>query len=122
MVEMEKFEPELGQLVNGQPWQKFETPVYIDAALEYLACHFDDKKISDDNPFRNTGFNWVNEVFEVHAYDWNENHHQKYNFKYKDIEVSWYKYASRSSSINQEVSVEECWKMLQDCMNSLMVE
>ena len=117
----DSFEPEFGQLVMGQPPQEFETPGYVDAALEFLAeMFFEDKNISKENPFRNTGYSWKNNVFEVHAYDWNEDHIQEYNFKYKDIKVSWYKYLGRGSSINREVTPVECWEMLKECVESLI--
>lgn len=118
---MDKYEPELGQLTMGQPMQEFDTPCYMDAALEFLASmFFDDKNISRENPFRNTGYSWENDIFEVHAYDWDEDHIQEYNFKYGDIKVSWYKYLGRGMSINREVTPEECWEMLKDCVESLM--
>lgn len=114
-----EYEPELGQMLFGQPSQELECPDYIDAALEFLATLFDNKRLSDENPFRNTGWEWSNEIFEVKAYSWNEDIEQKYNFKYRDIEVSWYKYLGRGNSINREVSKQECWVMLKNCVESL---
>jgi hypothetical protein len=118
---MNEYEPELGQMCMGQPTQSLECPTYVDVALEYLAeSFFYNKDISDENPFRNTGARWSNSIFEVNAYDWNEDNIQQFNFKYKDIKVSWYKYLGRGMSINREVSEKECWKMLKECVESIM--
>jgi hypothetical protein len=119
---MKEYEPELGQIFYGQEPQKFECPDYVAAALEYLTHFFYDKDISRENPFRNTGARWHNSIFEVNAYDWNEDNVQPFNFKYKDIEVSWYKYLGRGMSINREVSEEECWEMLKECVESILGE
>jgi hypothetical protein len=118
---MKEYEPELGQILYGQEPQEFECPTYVEAALEYLAeSFFYNKNISDENPFRNTGAQWANSVFEVNAYNWDEESNQLFNFKYKDIEISWYKYLGRGMSINREVSEEECWKMLKACVESII--
>jgi len=116
-----EYEPELGQMCFGQPSQELECPTYVEAALEYLAeSFFYNKDISVENPFRNTGWQWSNKVFEVNAYNWDEDKIQPFNFKYKDIEVSWYKYLGRGMSINREVTEIECWKMLKDCVESIL--
>lgn len=115
------YEPELGQMCFGQPSKELECPTYVIAALEFLAENFFyNKKISENNPFRNTGRKWCNSVFEVNAYEWNEDIIQTFNFKYKDIEVSWYKYLGRGMSINREVSEKECWEMLKECVESIL--
>ncbi len=114
------YEPELGQLIMGQKSQDLECPEYVVAALEYLANFFDKKSISEQNPFRNTGWNWANSIFTVFAYEWDKDIELRYNFKYKDIEISWYKYLGRGMSINRKISELECWKMLQDCINSII--
>jgi hypothetical protein len=117
---MKGYEPELGQMCFGQEPQKFECPDYVAAALECLANFFYNKEISSENPFRNTGARWSNFLFTVNAYDWNEDNIQPFNFKYKDVEVSWYKYLGRGMSINREVSEGECWEMLKECVESII--
>lgn len=117
---MKEYEPEIGQACFGQPSQPLECPTYVEVALEYLANFFYNKDISTENPFRNTGWQWSNKVFEVNAYNWDEDKIQPYNFKYKDIEISWYKYLGRGMSINREVTEIECWKMLKDCVESIL--
>lgn len=71
------------------------------------------------SPFGNTGNSFRNEVFEVHAYDWGDDR-QDYNFRYKDIEISWYKYLGRGMYLNREVSLGELYKMWGDCVASLL--
>lgn len=55
----------------------------------------------------------------MQAYEWNEDIEQQFNFKYKDIEISWYKYLERDTTINKEITKKEAADMFNDCINSL---
>lgn len=44
---------------------------------------------------------------------------KKPNFKYKNIEISWYKYLGRGMDI-PEMTYEELDEMLNDCIKSLI--
>lgn len=72
----EEYEPELGQMFFGQSSQELECPDYVDAALEFLATLFYNKRLSDKNPFRNTGWCWGNDVFGIQAYSWDDEREQ----------------------------------------------
>ncbi len=127
-----EFQPELGQMSWGNPHQRFDCPEYVEH-LFYLIEEVLERKVGFDpltgSPFRNTGnvSGFKNEVFEVHAYDWSKAYDcvdekdpgQLFNFKYKDFEVSWYKYCGRGMSCNREMGFDEAMKMLEDCMKSL---
>lgn len=134
MLQLEEYDPELGQACFGQPSQRYECPEYVEPALQLLASFMEEKGIgyqcrfmrldgeSDhctESAFRNIGEHFKNDTFEVCSYDWNTDVPQPYNFRYKDINVSWYKYLGRGMSINREVSIEETWSMLKECMESL---
>ena len=73
-----------------------------------------------DSPFSNTGNSFKNDIFGVEAYSWDDDYEQPYNFKYKDIEISWYKYLGRDTSINKEISEKEAVDMYKICLNSLL--
>lgn len=77
---------------------------------------------SQQDPFDNTSDEYICPVFEIKAYSWNEEENeeeQDYNFKYKDILVTWYKYLGRSTEVNREVSPQEISDMLDKCLNYL---
>jgi hypothetical protein len=100
------YEPELGQFLFGQPWQKLECPKLLEAALVMIDNELDRimwniNQEAYSSPFENTGtsFKCYN-IFEVKAYNWGDKA-QDYNFKWKDIEVSWYKYLGRGMSVNR---------------------
>ncbi|MFA5238231.1 MAG: hypothetical protein WC476_00805 [Phycisphaerae bacterium] len=145
---MKEYEPELGQAVFGQPWQEIECPDYIESHLSFISNELKRVMLNlgkdFENPFGNTGnvTGFKNNIFEVHAYDWSDpcsgceyddpkanieygdyckfcTEGQSFNFKYKNIEVSWYKYLGRGMSINRQVSPDEAAQMLKDCINSL---
>lgn len=117
--------PELGQLAWGQPSQPLECPEYVEVALRFLEYYMDDKYRwkpltgTDGNPFRNTGGKFCNSVFCAEAYSWNEEVEQPYNFKWHDLEISWYKYLGRGMSVNRAVSSNEAFEMLKECVESL---
>ena len=76
---------------------------------------------SYSSPFGNTGNSFKNDVFEVNAYYWgdDEKEIEKTNFKYKNIEISWYKYLGRGMCI-PEMTYEELDDMLNECLKSLL--
>ena len=72
-----------------------------------------------DNPFDNTGNSFKNDVFEVQAYNWNDDIHQDYNFKWQDVEISWYKYLGRDTTINKHLTEKEARVMYDACLASI---
>jgi hypothetical protein len=121
---MKGYDPEVGQALFGQPYKEYECPEWLEAFLWHI-----EKELSRvmwnttggryDSPFGNAGESFKNDVFEVHSYDWNEENEQGYNFKWGDVEISWYKYCGRGMSVNQEVGLDKGEKMLSECLESL---
>lgn len=121
---MKKYIPELGQAMFGQPSQCYECPEWLESFLwsidrELSRVMWNIEQEEYDSPFGNTGNKFKNDVFEVNAYDWDDNSEQKYNFKWKDLEISWYKYCGRGMSVNQKISLSKGEKMLNECLESL---
>jgi hypothetical protein len=117
---MKKYEPELGQMVNGQPYKEYEASEELVTALECLANCYGILYPEDSNPFRNSGGKYKNDVFEVEAYSWDADYEQPYNFKWKNIEVSWYKGLGRGTTVNRVVSATDIEEMLRLCLISLL--
>lgn len=116
---------ELGNMFfNNNQNQYYECPEYIIALLRYI-----DSKLSImmwnkeqkeyDSPFDNTGNKFKNNTFEVEAFNWNDNICQEYNFKYKDIKISWYKRLGRDTTINKDITFKEAEEMFNSCIKSL---
>ena len=123
-MDAKQYKPELGQMCFGQPCQTYEVSQLLAAALDAIRARLDiamwninQKDYS--SPFGNTGNSFVCDVFEVHAYEWNEENEQSFNFKWKDIEVGWYKYLGRGMSVNREVKPEEIAVMLDECLAAI---
>lgn len=119
-----KYEPELGQAVFGQPFKEYGVPNAMDAFLESIRADLDNVMWNKhqkeyDSPFGNTGNSFKNDVFEVQAYSWDEDTEQPYNFKWKDLEISWYKYLGRGMSMNQEFNLVKATQMLEECLASI---
>lgn len=81
----------------------------------------------NENPFRNTGNvkGFSTEIFEVHAYDWGWGYDddiskpQPVNFKWRDIEICWYKWCGRGISTNRPITNNEIAMLLNECLTSL---
>lgn len=89
----------------------------IDDRLELTLLNHDHKEYN--SPFSNTAEKFKNDVFEVEAYSWDDDYEQPYNFKCGDIEISWYKYLGRDTTINGNYSAEYIVEMFNKCIQSL---
>ena len=116
---------ELGNMAfNPNTNQDFECEEFIVALLREL-----DRSLSRamwnihqkeyESPFNNTGNSFKNDVFEVQAYNWNDEISQDYNFKWKDVKISWYKYLGRDTTINALISTYEAKEMFNECLESI---
>ena len=118
-----KYKPELGQVVWGQPHKEYAVPQIWDAALEAVRDVLDTvmwniHQRSYENPFGNTGASFKCDVFEVQAYSWSDEE-QPFNFKWRDVEISWYKYLGRGMSANKELSADLAAQMLKECVDAV---
>lgn len=114
---MKKYQAELGQSVAGRKSQEFECGELIVGFLITLGISILFKH--GINPMNSSGESYCNNTFEAHAYDWDNEETQSFNFKYKDIKISWYKYVGRGTSINREVNTLDLKIMILDCLKSL---
>lgn len=116
---------ELGNLMfNTNKNQIYECPKWVIALLDAIdvkleICYKNKYHKEYDSPFRNTGNRFYNDTFSVEAYNWNDEEEQQYNFKCGNIEISWYKYLGRDTTINKEYSETYIIKMFDKCIESL---
>lgn len=117
----EQYEPELGQMLFGQPCGDKKVSWELECAIDALAHAFSaiHKK---DSPFSNTGARYAWPSFRVHAYSWNDDEHQQFNFMCKDVRVSWYKHSKRGLSCNICPNGDELRQMLTQCMRDMLME
>lgn len=126
---------ELGNIAfNSNTNQIYNCPNYIIALLreiDRVLCKvmWNINQEEYDSPFSNTGNTFKNDVFEVQAYNWNDDINQEYNFIYRvdkavsnmpDLKISWYKYLGRDTTINQEVDSDIVIDIFNRCIDSLM--
>jgi hypothetical protein len=121
MSKVDKYEPEFGQFLYGQPYKQYEVPNIWLAALDLI-----DKELCRvmrninqeeyDSPFGNTGNRFECDKFIAEAYSWDNDYEQPFNFKWRDVEISWYKYCGRGMSANQELTAELAEDMLEGCL------
>lgn len=102
----------------------YDCPEYIVALLRYIEWKlcismWNLNQEEFDSPFQNTGNKYKNNIFEVEAYSWDDEETQEYNFKYKDIEITWYKYLGRNTRINKKITFKEAEDMFNDCVQSI---
>jgi hypothetical protein len=108
-----------------------ENIVYSEALIEAVLNQIENElcKVMWNNtqeeypsPFDNTGNRYKNDTFEVRAFDWSDDPEVDWNFKYKDIEISWCKYLGRGMDWNRPITLEELQEMLEDCLASIRKE
>ena len=116
----EPYQPELGQGLYGQPWQRLAVPSYLETALGLIAAVMPHDGYGG-TPFDNSGMRFEGDVFKVHAYSWDEDEEQEWNFAWRDLRVSWYKYLGRGMSMNRAVAVREVAEMVKECLDALAV-
>ena len=118
-----RYTPELGQAVFGQPYQEFEVPDIWDAALCAIREELDRvmwniHQRPYESPFSNTGSRFECPTFTVEAYSWDEDTEQPWNFKWGEVEISWYKYLGRGMSANKPLSPDLAATMLDECLKA----
>ena len=117
---------ELGNLMfNTNKNQQYECPRWIVALLKELDNQLDrvmwnNTQKEYPSPFENTANSFKNDVFEVQAYNWSDDIEQPYNFKCGDIEISWYKYLGRDTTINDEYEPQVIIDMFNKCLQSIL--
>ena len=117
---------ELGNIMfNTNKNQQYDCPRWIAALLNELDDQLDRvmwniHQEEYHSPFENTANSFKNDVFEVQAYSWDDEVHQPYNFKCDDIEISWYKYLGRDTTINGEYEPQKIIDMFNKCLQSIL--
>lgn len=117
---------ELGQLLfSTNIIHRYDCPEWIIALLRDLdrtlqIVMYNITQQPYDSPFDNTGNNFVCDVFEVHAYSWDDDTEQLFNFKYQDIEINWYKYLGRGTTINGIYNSEKIIEMYNKCLSKIL--
>ena len=105
-----------------------DNTVLFQAILDYIRKEMDRlywNKYQEEmnSPFDNTGAAYSNDTFSVMAYYWGDDDDliQQPNFKYKDIEIRWYKHSNRGMSVTTQhpISYEDLVIMVNDCVESL---
>ena len=119
---------EIGNIIfNPNQNQSYNCPEYIITLLRGIETrlqieHWNKYQEELDSPFDNSGAQYKNDVFEVESYNWNDDYSQEYNFKWKDIKISWYKYLGRDTTINYPIKPEQAVEMFNECWGSINEE
>ena len=92
------------------------------AALEYLESeisrvYWNKHQKEWESAFRNTGNSYKSKSFSVDAYNWGEE--KDGSFKWRDIEINWYKNLGRGTYANRDITPTEISEMLDDCLNNI---
>lgn len=114
-----QYTPELGQAVFGRVYHDKSVPNYVHAALRLLSEIVNVQCMNQGvySPFDNTGNKLEFGPLRIHAYDWSEDSEQTWNLKYKDFEVSWYKYLGRGMSMPWVPTPDEMARLLDEMVD-----
>lgn len=107
--------------MENREWK--ECPLYVIALLrmidsELCRVMWNINQKEYDSPFCNTGNKFECDVFEVEAYNWDDDITQEFNFWYKpgDIKIAWYKYLGRDTIVLGEYTPDQYIQMFDDCI------
>lgn len=79
---------------------------------------------SHPNPFANVGATYNGNRFSAHSYYWNWEEDidgpEPPNFKWRDLEIEWYKYLGRCTYANRTLSRQELLEMLNECLKEIL--
>lgn len=120
----ERYKPEIGQALFGQPHKAYDVPSIWEAALAMLREELDRVmwNIHQEeyaSPFNNTGNRFDCPTFSVEAYSWDEETERPFNFKWGDVEIGWYKYLGRGMSANMKLDANKASVMLDECLKAV---
>jgi len=112
------YEPEMGQAIFGNPMGFYECPEFVGALLKYLLEEIErvywnvNQKEWDKNEDPKI------KGIEFNSYYWgdNEEEGEKPNFKFKSVEIRWYKYVGRGMSLNKEMSEKQWRQWFDKCL------
>ncbi len=116
---MSEYEPELGQALFGQPSQEMKCDQLTEAALVVLSALLQARDQDAYTPFDNSGSELRTTRFHVESYSWGDDP-QPYNFAWRDLRVSWYKYLGRGMSCNRNLRPGEVSEMVREFQEDLM--
>lgn len=101
---------------------RFECPRYMTALLKDLDSeiarqYWNETQKEWESPLANTGNEFINDTFELKAYDWDDE--EDYNFRYKDYRIAWYKHIGRNCVSNKKITPEIAVEIYKECFQSL---
>lgn len=101
----------------------YKCPRWVIALLkdldeEIARCYWNKYQKKWVSPLQNTGNHYINDTFELKAYDWDSEMNQ-YNFKYNDLKISWYKHALRCPQSNKQIDADEFIFIYEECLKSI---
>lgn len=120
---------EIGQILFSSPPQGHTCPAWVIAFIEHIGSRMENVMWNRNQeqykpPFSWGGY-WKHDVFEIVGYRYPDDtpggkyDPQLYNFKWRDVEISWYKHLGRGTTITQEIAPEYGIQMLNECLAAL---
>lgn len=113
----------MGKYIVKNEYMKFISTLLRGIENEYARLYWNSHQEQLISPFDNNGAeSYSNDTFSVFGYDWGiEDEEDQVNFKYKGLEISWYKYCGRcmGATCDVEVNAEYLYHMFNDCITSL---
>lgn len=120
---------ELGQMfLSNTPVLEYDVPELFEAALRALGdeierVEWNRTQKSYEAPLGNVGGEYSTDAFKMNSYCWCDGERHKNgcptNFKWRDLEVNWYKYLGRGMSANKEITPDMTSQMLTECLASV---
>lgn len=100
------------------------TEPYTRAVVELIGWHLVATGNCRDNPAGNVGAEYVNNVFEMRSYNWDDEAPYAPNFYFVeyDYTLNWYKHLGRGDEASRSLTTAEAIYMLNCCLRSIDYE
>lgn len=117
------YQPMVIQHIYGQPWQRYDAPPMLYAALEWISRKLQTvlwNRLQREvpNPFnKDQSTRFDTEGLSIHGYDREDDElTQPWNLKCGDIEVSWYRHSWCNVSVNKPLTNDQIAEFLETAL------
>lgn len=113
-------------------WQRYQCPEWVVAFLKHIGDRLETVMWNRNQRQYSPPFGWggyfKHDVFEIHGFRYPDDDEegnpdlataQPYNFRWSEVEISWYKGLGRGTTMNQELEPAKGIQLLDECLAAI---
>lgn len=97
---------------------------YVTSVISLIADYLVASGNTRDKATDNTGAEFENNVFEIRAFNWNDEAPYEPNFYFTEFDytVDWYKHLGRGDESSHHLTIDQALYMLRRCIDSIVYQ